>query len=224
VRDQLVDAWWAARQAGGRHLMVATRHRDVDDLNHRARRRLGDAGVLGPQLAIGERCFSVGDDILATRNDYRILVFNGTRATITSIDPNARRIEAVDPRGRPIAIPFTYAEAGDLTHGYATTLHRAQGATVDQTFVLADDSLHRERSYSSLSRGVEANELYLAVPEDDGHHGGPEDDDLIERLRQTVNHSDAKTLALDDLLSGRPPVARSRFDELRLSAGTLPRS
>jgi conjugative relaxase-like TrwC/TraI family protein len=207
VREQLVDAWWVARQAGGRHLMVATRHSDVDDLNRRARRRLAEAGVLGQEMAIGERRFAVGDEILATRNDYRILVFNGTRAAITGIDPDARRIEAVDPRGRPLVLPFTYAEAGDLTHGYATTLHKAQGATVDQTFVLADDTLHRERSYSSLSRGVEANDLYLAVREDDDHHGGPEDDNLIERLRQTVNRSDAKTLALEDLLSGRPPAS-----------------
>jgi hypothetical protein len=114
-----------------------------------------------------------------------------------------------------LVLPFTYAEAGDLTHGYATTLHKAQGATVDQTFVLADDTLHRERSYSSLSRGVEGNDLYLAVPEDDDHHGGPQDDDLIERLRQTVSRSDAKTLALDDLLAGRPPAVPGPIDEAR---------
>jgi flagellar biosynthesis chaperone FliJ len=92
--------------------------------------------------------------------------------------------------------------------------HKAQGATVDQTFVLADDTLHRERSYSSLSRGVEANSLYLAVPDDDHHHGSPQDEDLIERLRDTVNHSDAKTLALEDLRLGRPP-ARGAHDALR---------
>jgi hypothetical protein len=215
VREQLVDEWWAAREAGGRHLMVATRRSDVDDLNRRARRRLAEAGVLGEEMAIGERCFAVGDEILATRNDYRILVFNGTRATITGIDLDARRIEAVDPRGHPLVLPFTYAEAGHLTHGYATTLHKAQGATVDQTFVLVDDTLHRERSYSSLSRGVEGNDLYLAVPEDDDHHGGPQDDDLIERLRQMISRSDAKTLALDDLLSGRPPAVPGAIDELQ---------
>jgi conjugative relaxase-like TrwC/TraI family protein len=204
IREQLVDHWWAARQAGGRHLMVATRHRDVDDLNCRARRRLAAAGELGDEVTIGERRFAVGDDVLATRNDYRILVFNGTRATIIGIDGAARRIEVVDPDGWPMMIPFAYAEAGHLTWGYATTLHKAQGATLDQTFLLADDALHRERSYSGLSRGTEANDLYLAVPEDEEHHGAPEVDDLIERLRETVSRSDAKTLALQDFLSARP--------------------
>ncbi len=213
VRDQLVDHWWAARQAGGRHLMVATRHRDVDDLNRRARRLLAQAGVLGDEMSIGERSFAVGDDVLATRNDYRILVFNGTRATITCIDVGGRRIDAVDPAGHPMMIPFAYAEAGHLTWGYATTLHKAQGATLDQTFLLADDTLHRERSYSGLSRGTEANDLYLATPDDEEHHGASEDDGVVERLRQTVNRSDAKSLALQDLLSARPPTTGD-VDEL----------
>ncbi|MGH9010205.1 MAG: hypothetical protein ACRDYF_10215, partial [Acidimicrobiia bacterium] len=37
---------------------------------------------------------------------------------------------------------------------------------------------------------------------------------LIEQLRHTVSRSDAKTLALDDLLSGRAPPAPSTIDEL----------
>lgn len=221
IRDELVDDWWAARQAGGRHLMVATRHCDVDDLNHRARRRLAEAGALGDEVTIGDRRFAVGDDVLAARNDYRIMIFNGTRASITGIDEDGRRLDAVDPTGRSLVIPFAYAEAGHLTWGYATTLHKAQGATLDQTFLLADDAFHRERSYSGLSRGTEANDLYLTVPDNEEHHGAPDVDDLIEQLRQTVNRSDAKTLALQDLLSGRPRIASSvhalRAERLRLA-------
>ena len=43
-------------------------------------------------------------------------------------------------------MPFAYAEAGHLTHGYPTAIHKAQGTTVDRCFVLADDTmthLHR---------------------------------------------------------------------------------
>jgi hypothetical protein len=216
IRGQLVDDWWAARQAGGRQLMVAARHRDVDDLNHRARQRLAAAGGLGDDVVIGERCFAVGDEILATRNDYRVMIFNGARATITGIEAEGRRIEAVDGGRRRLVIPFAYAEAGHLTWGYATTLHKAQGATLGQTFLLADDTLHRERSYSGMSRGTEANDLYVTVPDNEEHHGAPHVDDLIDMVRQTVNRSDAKTLALQDYLSTHQP-AKNPIDALRLA-------
>ncbi|HLJ07700.1 MAG TPA: AAA family ATPase, partial [Acidimicrobiia bacterium] len=214
IREHLVDGWWAARKAGGRHLMVAVSHRDVDDLNLRARQRLSAAGWLGDDVAIGERSFAVGDEIVATRNDYHIMIFNGTRATITRIDHEGRRIEAVDDRHRPLVIPFAYAEAGHLNWGYATTLHKAQGATVDQTFLLADDTLHRERSYSGMSRGTEANDLYVAVGDQEEHHGAPDVDDLNDMLHRTVKRSDTKTLALQDFLSTRQS-ARNPADKLR---------
>ena len=220
VRVRLVNDWWAARRAGGRHVMVAVRRADVDDLNSRARQCLAAAGALGSHVVIGDRPFAVGDDVLATRNDYRIMIFNGTRATITRIDEDRQRIEAVDVHRRPLVIPFAYAEAGHLTWGYATTLHRAQGATVDQAFLLADDTLHRERSYSGLSRGAEANDVYLAVPDDEEHHGAPEVDDLIELLRQTVNRSEAKTLALQDLVS-QLPATGSSIEQLRVERRRL---
>jgi len=187
--------------------MVASRHADVDDLNSRARQRLAAAGALGDEVVIGDRPFAVGDDVLATRNDYRVMIFNGTRATIIRIDADQRCIVVEDTRRRPLVIPFAYADAGHLTWGYASTLHKAQGATVNQTFLLADDTLYRERSYTGLSRGTEANDVYLAVP-DDEQHGAPGIDDPIERLRKALNRSEAKSLALQDPLS--PPSAAGR--------------
>ena len=55
--------------------------------------------------------------------------------------------------GARLVAPFAYAEARHLTHGYATTIHKAQGATVDRCFVLADDTMTREHAYTALSRG-----------------------------------------------------------------------
>lgn len=118
--------------------------------------------------------------------------------------------------GPTLGDTFAYAEAGHLTWGYATTLHKAQGAALDQVFLLADDTLQRERSYSGLSRGTEANNLYLAVPDVDEHHGVEDVDDLIELLRETVKRSEAKTFALEDLLSRRPWTARHGHEASRL--------
>lgn len=42
------------------------------------------------------------------------------------------------------------------------TFHKAQGATVGETFVLGTEGLNRERAYSGLLRGTDANYLYIA--------------------------------------------------------------
>ena len=212
IRERLVADWWAARQSGGRQLMVATRRSDVDDLNRRARARLQDAGHLNThELLIGGRSFAVGDDVLATRNDYRLGVLNGTRATITGLDVTTGDLSVRVDDGRDLVIPFTYVEAGHLTHGYATTLHKAQGATVRQAFLLADDTITHQRGYSGLSRGVDRNDLYAVGAPDDRHdtrHAHEQKPEPLEQLAQTLACSEAKTLSLDELLGGRV-VARS---------------
>lgn len=51
---------------------------------------------------------------------------------IDHIDPKRRQITVLTDDGRRVQIPFAYAAGGYLTHGYATTIHKAQGATVDR--------------------------------------------------------------------------------------------
>jgi conjugative relaxase-like TrwC/TraI family protein len=214
VREQLVDDWWAARQAGGRQLMIAARHTDVDDLNRRARTRLIAAGVIdSDQMRIGNRSFAIGDEILALRNDYRLGVLNGTRAEITALDWKTGDITARTDSGTEIVLPYAYVEAGHLTHGYATTLHKAQGATFSQAFVLADDTVTRQRGYSALSRGSDRNDLYaVAANPDEERHSHGEEPDPLERLWATLARSDEKNMAIDEILGSlrsRPAPARS---------------
>jgi hypothetical protein len=101
--------------------------------------------------------------------------------------------------------PYAYAEDSQLTHGYAVTLHKAQGATLDQAFVLADETVTRQRGYSSMSRGADRNDLYAigADEPDDDHHAREEEPDPLEHLWTTLARSQDKTMAIDDLLRSR---------------------
>jgi conjugative relaxase-like TrwC/TraI family protein len=197
---RLVSDWVQARRAGGSHAMLAQQHRDVEELNRLAREHLRAEGQLASHdKVIRGKAFAVGDEILATRNAYDLGILNGTRATITRIDEHRGTVWARTPDGAPIEFPPQYTLAGNLTHGYATTVHKAQGTTVHNSFVLVRDTIDRESAYSGLSRGSASNALYLAdvggrVEE---HHAPELEPGAFDRLGRGLRASGAKSMARD---------------------------
>jgi conjugative relaxase-like TrwC/TraI family protein len=105
--------------------------------------------------------------------------------------------------GRPAVLPRSYAEAS-TSLGYALTVFRSQGITVDHTFGLGGDSLYQEAGYTQLSRGRLSNNLYVASPENPrweiGHHA---DDlaqrDALESLVGALSQNKEQTMARDRL-------------------------
>ncbi|MBG6226438.1 conjugative relaxase-like TrwC/TraI family protein [Arthrobacter sp. CAN_A2] len=67
-------------------------------------------------------------------------------------------------RGR-ITVDAGYLhEYGQL--GYAATVHRAQGATVDTAHAILDEATDRAGAYVAATRGRETNRLYIALGDD----------------------------------------------------------
>ena len=223
TREQLVADWWHARTTLGLDgIMVAARRADVADLNERARERLAAAGELtGPTLDAAGIDLQAGDEIVCLRNDRRLGVVNGTRATITSVDPAARTATALlDRDGRQVTLPADYLDAGLVDHAYALTGHKAQGATCGATFVLGSDAIYREWGYVALSRGRQLNRLYAVA----GHepdletlatdHGATQPDpirDPIDELVGRLDTSRIRQLATDQT---HRPLTALTTDEL----------
>jgi conjugative relaxase-like TrwC/TraI family protein len=229
VREQLVADWWATRHGleTDAAIMVAVRRADVDDLNQRARARMQPTGRLtGPTLAIDGREFQAGDRIVCLRNDRHLGVVNGTRATVDHVTDNLGLAVRLDD-DRQVTLPADYLGAGHVTHGYAITGHKAQGITVDHSFVLGSDELYREWGYVALSRGRRTNRLYLheiADPREAGPHTPePAVDPLRQaagRLRRSQAHD-----ALDASTAPRWREAASFLgsDEVQLARDLRPR-
>ena len=59
-------------------------------------------------------------------------------------------------------LPADYVQA-NVELAYATTTHRAQGITVDRSHVLAHAGMSRENLYVAMTRGRDANHVYVAV-------------------------------------------------------------
>ena len=201
VRDGMVGDWWTHRQHGSDALMLARRNADVDDLNRRARRLVADAGGLcGDPIEIADRPFQIGEQIVCLRNDYRSDVRNGTTGTITNINHQQRSVTIDTDRGVRQLDP-AYLAAGLIRHGYAITVHKAQGRTTNHGLLLGTDDLTRESGYVGLSRGRQTNRLYIvsAGRDDDlEHHARTDDrDDPSQIVLDALHDTSAKQLATD---------------------------
>lgn len=200
--DVMVNDWWDATDRGEQVLMIATRNVDVDDLNVAARARLQAAGqITGPELDIDGRSFAAGDRVLFKRNDRQLGVINGDMGTVARVD-TARQRMAVDlGQDAPVRVEKAQLEGRRVVHGYATTVHKAQGATVDRLLVYGEDRLYREAGYVALSRGRDHNQLYVVTSRDtdlDNHPGALETTEAIDHVGQALTRSGAKAMATDE--------------------------
>ena len=223
ARAALVEDWWVATERGERALMIAHRRADVAELNRRAREHMRAAGRLGDEVFLtGERAFAVGDRVVTTRNHRRLGVVNGDSGTLTRIARGTLRVEL--DRGARVELPERYAREGWLEHGYASTAHRAQGATVDRAFVLGSDELYREWGYTALSRHRDMARFYLtATPDFLNAAAEPlREADLPRRVARMLQASRAEHLALhgmaeDELL----PVLREQIEKAASNVGNI---
>ena len=135
-------------------LALTHRRADVQALNRLIRTGLQEAGPLAEaetviETAAGERSFAVGDRIVFLENDSRLGVRNGSLGTVEALGDGQMRVR-LGGRDDPIRIDTARFRAFD--HGYATTIHKAQGATADRAFVFAGPTMDRHLTYVAMTR------------------------------------------------------------------------
>ena len=97
----------------------------VGNLNLLLQERLNPAKEGGREARGGGR-YRAGDRVLQLKNDYGLEVFNGDLGAVTAIDPVEQEMAVALDDGREIRYPF--ASLHELTHAYAVSVHKAQGA------------------------------------------------------------------------------------------------
>jgi Ti-type conjugative transfer relaxase TraA len=179
VRDVMADM--AARPDGSR-LVLAHRRADVQDLNEAirtARRENGElAGEIAYQTTEGARAFAPGDRLLFRENNRDLGVKNGMLGTVeraeaaglaaTGLADDGRlvvRLDSAKGPGQGRAVSVSMADYAAVDHGYATTIHKAQGATVDRAYVLASGTMDRHLTYVAMTRHRDEAQLYASREE-----------------------------------------------------------
>lgn len=150
----VVEGWWRVRQETPQasQVMLAYTRDDAAALNGLARSRMREAGALGPDHAVettrGARLFAEGERVVFLRNERDLGVKNGTLGIIEQLSDTRMSVRLDDGR----CVAFDHKAYADLDHGYATTIHKSQGVTVDRAHVLASGYLDRHATYVALSR------------------------------------------------------------------------
>ena len=189
ARADLVERWDRERIAAPDQSRIILTHTNVEvrDLNEAARNRMHAAGELGNEVRVnvarGERDFASGDRVMFLRNERSLGVKNGTLATIEQVKKGHMAVRTDDGR----SVSFDTKDYRDLDHGYAATVHKAQGMTVDRAHVLATPGMDRHGAYVALSRHRDGVAL----------HYGQDDFRDRSRLVRTLSREHGKDMATD---------------------------
>jgi conjugative relaxase-like TrwC/TraI family protein len=245
----LLQDWWTAWQEAERDpaqdvVVLAARRAEVDRLNTICQEVLAARGRLGlERLQVEDRQLAVGDRVVCGHNAIGELgVANGSRGTITALDPQARtltiRLDGND--NRTVTLPRSYLDGrcqGERNRrvdlAYATTGHRAQGLTRGRALVRLTGSEDVNWLYVQLSRARQDTRLYAVVgpePQGAGELDLPdrEQPDGYLQLAQALSRAGGQTLAIDtpnslDLRQLSTAELRAERDRLRHQLDQAPR-
>ncbi len=170
--------WQLARARRESVVVCAADHATVDELGMRARAdRVAAGEVEAEGVAAGNHLVGVGDEIVTTRNDRRLVtsrggwVRNGDRWCVLARSGDDRLlVEDLGGRGR-VELPGDYVR-DEVALAYAVTIHKAQGLTVDRSILLVDERTTAEGLYVGMTRGRSSN-VALAICDDAGAERAP---------------------------------------------------
>lgn len=193
VLDELYGAWRADTQAGLAAIMISDSAEVARELSGRAQTERRAAGLTEPGgVALHDgSAAGVGDRVVTRHNNRRLAVLdgrdwvkNGDLWDVTERLDDGGLVVRHIRHGGSITLPGWYV-GEHVELGYAATIHRSQGLTVQVSRAYLSPLAAREAALVALSRGTDANHAYLDT-ETVLDHGEPEvlPGDLFYRHRE----------------------------------------
>lgn len=215
---QLVEQW--AKDGGVKHpesvLMIAGLNSEVKELNLRAQAERIRAGEVDAEKKIYANgvYFHEGDRLQFLKNSRPLGVSNSNMGNVLAVDPDGGRLRVRLDDEREIDVAFNRYRPEHLRLGYASTTHKAQGATFPHVHVLMGgmySDLHM--TYVQASRSKISTHLFC-----DKATAGPELADLV----RAAARERPKTIAHAVGDGGRREVEREPREENRLAVRPEP--
>ena len=161
-------------------LLIGT-NAECQQLNTAIRTILQEQGLVAKkEISINDRHFAIGDKIVFLKNDRaakitsfdlngqytkELLIKNGMCGKIINIQaalnannqPDYKLSVAID---KDTCAKFFVKDYSHINHGYALTLHKAQGQTVNWSMVVASKNMDAAAIYVALTRHRETTTLF----------------------------------------------------------------
>jgi len=174
-------------------LVIADTREQVADLNAAIQdHRQHDQNTRGEITTSGGDRLRLGDRVATRRNDPDLQVANRQTWTVTGIGQDGSLL--LHSQGRDRKVPPEYASRF-VELAYATTVHGAQGATVDAAHVLIGDTSGAASAYVAMTRGRKRNTAHLVAEDlDDARRQWVE---VFGRDRADLGPAHARRQAID---------------------------
>lgn len=168
ARAAMVSQWNEDRLAhGGTSMMLAYTRDDVGALNGLARIERKSRHELGQDVTVqterGSREFATGDRLYFLKNEKSLGVKNGTLGTIETVSKSHMMVRLDSEPGsaqKQVAVDLNLYN--QVEHGYAATIHKSQGVTVDRAYLLASVYMDSHASYVGASRHRDKLDIFYS--------------------------------------------------------------
>ncbi|RIK94006.1 MAG: Ti-type conjugative transfer relaxase TraA [Proteobacteria bacterium] len=162
AREALAAAY-VGDQGKGSQIILAHSNADVQALNQAVRDARKERGELAGSARFvterGGREFAAGDRIVFLKNDRDLGVKNGTLGTVERAEDGSLAVRLDSGEARQVQA----SQYAAVDHGYAVTIHKAQGVTVDRAYLLATPGMDRSLAYVGMTRHREAATLFAGA-------------------------------------------------------------
>jgi Ti-type conjugative transfer relaxase TraA len=171
AKEELISLWNDARMANPKEsqIILAYTRLDVKELNELARAQKRKDQGLGEDVLFsmerGARNFAVGDRVYFLKREDSLSVINGTLGTIRSINDKSGvlgvELDRDDVQQKPQIVSVNTAHYKHLEHGYAATVYKAQGVTVDRSYVLPSKHYDAHSTYVAMTRHRKSCDVFI---------------------------------------------------------------
>ncbi len=172
AKQFLIEQWNDVRiaQPSESQIILAYTRKDVKELNDMARTIKRRDGELGADIVFnmerGERAFAVNDRVYFLKREDSLSVINGTLGTIHGIDAKSGVITVAldrdDLNKKPQLVQVNTNYYKHIEHGYAATVYKAQGVTVDRAYVLPTKHYDAHSTYVAMTRHRKSCDVFVS--------------------------------------------------------------